>query len=63
MSAELIAHLVVCSRCKGEGVLPAVISLGLDGSGGFTPGTVCPKCEGKCVLVIGSCCDEEHDDT
>jgi DnaJ-class molecular chaperone len=55
---EGIAHLVVCSRCKGEGVLPAVISLG----GGFAPGIVCPKCKGERILVVGSCtCDEEHE--
>jgi|GraSoiStandDraft_38_1057308.scaffolds.fasta_scaffold233362_2 DnaJ-class molecular chaperone len=56
---ERIAHLRECGHCKGTGALPAVISL----DGGFTPGIVCPRCEGKGSFVVGGCmCDEEHDD-
>jgi DnaJ-class molecular chaperone len=55
-----IAHLVKCRSCRGTGARPAVISL----DGGFTPGTVCTRCNGSGVVVVGSCeCDEEHDDT
>jgi DnaJ-class molecular chaperone len=55
---ENIAHLAICSRCKGTGALPAVISL----DGGFTPGIVCPRCEGKGSFVVGACmCEEEHE--
>ncbi len=69
MTAE-IATLKWCPKCKGAGEIPgpSVITLGDDGSGGFTPGgmVVCPKCKGAQVLVVGGCmCGDEtpwHDE-
>jgi hypothetical protein len=68
MTAD-IAYLVVCSRCKGAGEIlgPAVISIGDDGSGGFSPGGMvgCGKCGGSGAWIIGSCgcceVDDEHE--
>jgi DnaJ-class molecular chaperone len=61
----LIAHLAKCRTCKGTGALPARIHIGLDGSGGFTPGVVCKRCNGTGVRIVGGCMcdevDEEHE--
>ncbi len=69
MTAQQIASLHFCPRCKGRGEIPgrvAVIALD-SGSGYFQPGegmVVCPKCGGRGIdpACFEGCCEVVYED-